>query len=266
MTLCSPWIEAGDITRCSLDIDRDGDLEPSDLAMAETAVLVASQLLYAATAQLYPGICTDTIRPCSTAAGWAQAVDYPPNLGGSRLLADCGGTITSVVCDGRVWPAVDLPGRPVVDVTSVTIDGAAFTAYSIVDDRYLIRDDAGPWPTRNNLGLATTEPGTWGIVYRWGSAPPAYLTTAAEVLACEFIAAWCPGGDCPECHLPQRLQSITYEGATAAVLDPLDFLDSGGFGVPLIDYAVRAANPNHLQRNGRVVTVADVARTHYRVR
>lgn len=269
--LCTPWIDTDSITQCSLDVDHDSTVEPEDLNKADLAVLVACQLLYAATAKQYPGICIDHIRPCSATGPGLQALDYPPNVGGARVLADvrlggCTGCLTVVECDGMVWPAVELPHGPVVDVLEVTIDGDPFVDFRIVDDRYLIRDDAGNWPATNNLGADASEPGTWDIEYRYGSAPPADLLLAAEILACEFIAAWCMGGDCPECHLPSRLQTLTYEGATAAVLDPFDFMDSGGFGIPTIDYAVRAHNPNHLERNGRVVVPRDVERGHRRVR
>lgn len=271
MPLCTAWIVVDSISQCSLDVDRDGTVELEDMAKADTAAWVASSLLYEATAQQFPGICVDEIRPCSTTGPGLQAIDYPPNIGGSRVVSDprlggCTGCLTSIECDGMMWPAVELPHGPVVDVLEVTIDGAPFTAFRIVDDRYLIRNDAGNWPAHNNLGAALTEPGTWGIEYRYGSAPPAYLTHAAELLTCEFMAAWCTDGNCPECHLPERLQSITYEGATAAVLDPFDFMESGGFGIAQIDYAVRAANPNGLQRNGRVVLPRDVAHSHRRVR
>jgi hypothetical protein len=267
--LCTPWIDTDSITQCSLDVDRDSTVEPEDLAKADLAVQVASSLLWAATAKQYPGICIDKIRPCTT-GGWGQAIDYPPNVGGSRVLRDtvagCLCDTSMILCDGRAWPALELPHGPVVDVLEVTINGDPFVDFRVVDDRYLIRDDGAPWPTTNNLGADPSEPGTWEVEYRYGSAPPPELALAAELLACEFIAAWCVGGECPECHLPERLQSITYEGATAAVLDPFDFMDSGGFGVPQIDYAVRANNPNRLERVGRVVTPQDVARRHYRVR
>jgi len=268
--LCTPWVDTDAITHCSLDIDHDGTVEPADLAKADQAVLVASSLLYAATAQRFPGICTDSIRPCSAGPG-LQAVDYPPNIGGARVIADprlggCTGCLTVIECDGYMWPAVELPHGPVVDVLEVTIDGDPFVDFRIVDDRWLIRDDGAPWPARNNLGAGLSVPGTWGIEYRFGAAPPPELAFAAELLACEFIAAWCIGGDCPPCHLPERLQTITYEGATAATLDPFDFLDSGGFGIAQIDYAVRASNPNGLQRPGRVVTPRDVSRVHRRIR
>lgn len=270
MPLCTPWIDTDSITQCSLDVDDDSTVEPEDLNKADMAVRVACGLLYAATAQQYPGICLDRIRPCTVGA-WAQAVDYPASVGGSRVLADtvlcgCAGALVSIVCDGKVWPAVELPHTPVVDVLEVTIDGDPFVDFRVVDDRYLIRNDAGLWPQRNDLGLEPSEPGTWEIEYRYGAAPPDYLAFAAELLACEFMAAWCTEGDCPPCHLPERLQSITYEGATMAVLDPFTFMESGGFGVPQIDYAVRAANPANLQRNGRVVLPRDVSRAHHRVR
>lgn len=267
--LCSSWIDADDTTLCSLDVDRDGTVEAEDRAKADKAALVASTLLYYATAQMFPGICTDAIRPCGQ-NGVGQALDYPPNIGGARVLralADCcGGCLTDVWCDGRWWPAVDLPHRPVVDVLEVTIDGAPFTDFRIVDDRYLIRNDSGVWPTVNDLGRDLTQTGTWGIEYRFGSAPPADLAIAAEVLQCEFMALWCSGPNCPDCHLPQRLQSIQWEGANAAVLDNFSIMDNGGFGIALVDFAVRAHNPERLQRNGRVVLPSDVAGRPHRVR
>jgi hypothetical protein len=269
--LCTPWIDTDAITQCSLDVDRDGTVEPADLAKADMAVRLSSSLLYAATAKQFPGICLDKIRPCSATGLGLQAIDYPPNIGGSRVIADarlhgCASCLTTVECDGQIWPAVELPHGPLVDVLEVTIDGDPFVDFRVVDDRYLIRNDAGNWPARNDLGKEASEPGTWEIEYRYGSAPPAELAFAAEILACEFIASWCIGGDCPECHLPSRLQSITYEGATAAVLDPFDFMDSGGFGIPTIDYAIRASNPNNLERVGRFITPRDVSRGHHRVR
>lgn len=267
--LCSPWIDSDTITQCSLDVDKDGTVEEEDMAKVDRAVLVASSLLYAATARRYPGICTDSIRPC-TATGLAQAIDYPANIGGARILpvtsCGCYGCLTIITCDGLAWPAVELPGTPVVDVLEVTVDGAPFTAFRIVDDRYLIRNDRGPWPARNDLGADITEPGTWAIEYRYGAAPEPDLAAACEVLACELLASWCTTGDCGDCHLPKRLQSLTYEGATAAVLDPFDFLDSGGFGIASVDFAVRAANPENLQRVGKLASPSDMARRVYRVR
>ena len=185
-------------------------------------------------------------------------------------VANCCGTLEAVVCDGLVWPALELPHRPVVDVLEVTIDGDPFVDFRVVDDRYLIRDDRAPWPAHNDLSQEASgpgsQPGTWEVEYRYGSAPPADLRHAAELLACELLASWCTGTGCPECHLPERITSLTYEGATAAILDPFSFMDSGGFGIPQIDYAVRAHNPNRLERVGKVVTPADVLRSHYRVR
>lgn len=270
MTLCSPWLTADDISLCSTDVDQDSTVEPSDLNIVDKAIWVASSWLYSATAQQYPGICTDNIRPCATASGWAQPVDYPPNIGGARALrelaAPCAGMMTSIVCDGMVWPAVELPGLPVVDVVELTIDGIPFFDFRIVDDRWLIRQDAGVWPSQQNLGLEITEPGTWGIEYRWGSAPPPDLVHGAEVLTCELIKGWCPDGSCGECRLPQRLIQATFEGATMAVLDPFEFLGEGRFGILEVDGAIVQHNPNRLQRNGRLVTTDDLRRAPFRVR
>lgn len=262
MTLCSAWLEAADVDRC--------DNAAPDLPRA---LLVASHLMYAATGRQFPGLCTDSVRPCSGAAA-LQVLDYPASVGGSRALghlwpgAACGCGGEPISCGCRVHDAVPLPGLPVSRVVSVTVDGVALDVtpgtgdVRIVDDRWLIRSNGQHWPCCQNLAAPLTEPGTWGITYEYGVVPEPPALLAAEVLACELVAGWA-GGDC---NLPQRLTQLTYEGATMSVLDPFDFLDGGRFGIYEVDLAVTIYNPQRLQRTARVVLPRDYQRAARRVR
>lgn len=260
MTLCGPWLDPDALTLCEQPADQPGQ---DRLARA---VEVATWLVYWASGRQYSGVCTDTVRPCSRSAG-AQRLSYP--WGGSRPI----GTMAGCGCDGadllgcacQRHPNVKLPGGPIIDAT-VDIDGAPFTAFTVVSDRWLVRSDGGSWPCCQDLGKADGEPGTWTVTYRYGRAVPAPLLAAAEYLACQLAASWCIGDGCPECKLPERLTSLTYEGATVAALDPFQFLDQGRFGIPQVDYAVSQANPGGLQRTGKAVTAGTLLGRAHRVR
>lgn len=251
--LCSPWLQADDVTICEPCLP-EGSSGVGNPAYIERGVLVASWLLYRATGYQFPGLCTDLVRPCTSNGGFQQLAN--PTGAGSRLISDggwdwwgggacgCGGE--PLVCGCHVHSNVVLPGTPVVDA-EVTIDGAPFTAFKINNDRQLIRTDGGQWPCCQDLGKPLTEPGTWGIEYRYGAMPPPDGVLAAEVLACEFARAWewAAGdatGECADCRLPRRLTSITREGMTAAVMDPFEFLNEGRFGIAEVDYFVNVVN------------------------
>lgn len=251
MTLCAPWLAADDVTLCD---SADPNLP--------RALLVASHLLYNATAKLYPGLCSDKIWPCSSGAG-VQYLDY--STGGSRPINVMGGCSCtgSTICGGT--PTVAVPGTPISAVVEVLINGDVVPA-RIVDDELLVRTDGTDWPCRNQLYLPDGSPGTWSIEYTYGLLPPPPLILAVEVLACQLIAGWCTGPDCPTCLLPKRLTQLTYEGATVQTLDPFDFLDNRRFGILEIDTALAQYNPNGLDRNGVMRSPRDFLARPHRVR
>ena len=82
------------------------------------------------------------------------------------------------------------------------------------------------------MALPTTAPGTFSIAYDYGREVPIGGQLAAGVLACELAKAACRDSSCA---LPQRIQSITRQGVTVAVLDAFDDIDSGHTGIWLID-------------------------------
>ena len=263
MTLCGPWLDPTALTLCEQPADEAGQ------ARLARAVEVATWLLYWASGRQYSGVCTDSVRPCSRTSG-GQSLDYP--TGGSRpinVMAGCGcdGALELGACACTVHSRVKLPGHPVIDVVSVDVGGVPLVdGWTIVDDRWLVRTDGASWPCCQDLGAADGSPGTWTVTYRWGRAVPPPLLAAVEYLACQLSASWCIGDGCPECKLPERLSSLTYEGATVAALDPFDFLDRGRFGIPQVDYAVALANPAGLARPGKAVTAATMLGQSHRVR
>jgi hypothetical protein len=261
MTFCGPWLEAGAVTRC--------DNTSADMPRA---IEVASHLMYTATGRQWPGLCTDTIRPCAAGAG-GQMLDYPPSVGGARAVGwracGCAGDVVSCGC--TVHDAIPLPGQPVSQVLAVMVDGVALDVTPGTGDvrivsrhgrDVLVRSDGRSWPCCQNLALPATEPGTFQVGYSYGVLPPPPGVLAAEVMACELVAGWCGG----ECRLPQRLTQITYEGATVAALDPFAFIEQGRFGIVEIDYVIGTYNPNRLQRTGRVLTAREYQRAASRVR
>lgn len=249
MPLCSPWLDAADVELC----------DPA----AETlprALEVATWLLYFATGQKFPGVCTDRIRPCQQAAGAVQMLDY--STGGSRPLpvmggCGCGGGIS---CGCSVHSTVKLPGVPVIDAEA-TIGGVVVPSKVVVraSGEYLLRTDGGWWPCCQDPTTADDAPGAFLVSYRYGLLPPPPVIAATEFLACQFVASWCTEGDgsCGDCKLPQRLTQLTYEGATMTTLDPFSFLENGSFGIAEVDYAVRAVNPSGMSRPAAVRTARD---------
>lgn len=261
MAPCSPWVTPETVALCTADGFTDGYLAK--------AIAAATDLLYAASGRQFPGVCTDTIRPCGAGCA-AQWLAYPPNIGGGRplpmLRGDCacgeGADLVGCGCGGH--DAVRLPNTPVVDVLAITIDGAEVDpGVGIVDDIWLTRRDGKPWPCCQRLDLAATEPGTWEIRYRWGVAPPASGLIAVEILACELAKSWTPGCSC---RLPKRLTNVVREGVSVTVLDPFEFLDDGRFGIYEVDQFVDKHNPGRLQRPARVIDPVRAARRPRRVR
>lgn len=253
--LCGAWITEDEVQMCSPD-----DFIPGRLARALTA---AVELMYAATCWQFGGVCTDKVRPTG-GADWPWGYTFPVLSDGSRWipygidslsggLFGCGCTVE--VCGCHIHSSVTLPGVPIVPGSVVVkVDGAVVdpSLYAVVGDRSVIRIDGGWWPCCQNVGLADTEEGTFSIEYGWGSMPPEAVLLGTEVLACELATSWANDG---ECRLPRRLTSIVREGVSMAVLDPMQFLDDGKFGLYETDAAVaRFGCKSGADRPGRLLS------------
>lgn len=254
MPLCSPWLDldTDDVALCRCSVD---DFEDGLLA---AKIVEASHLLYYATGERFPGICTDTIRPCAAGCGGVQYLAY--GRGGSRPIGvdECG--CRGLGGTGCTATGVALPRRPVLSVDEVRIDGQVVdpSTYRLADRHVLMRQGAG-WPCSQDLARPDTDERTFAIDYTYGGRPDPAGLAATAALACELARACTPGA---ECRLPERLQSLTREGVTMTVLDPFDFLDQSRFGLYEVDAWIAGLDRARGQRAGRVISPGTLGPHH----
>lgn len=189
------------------------------------------------------GQCEVTLRPCrqecwegrSTfwgGSGGPLGTPFTPVLiQGTWYNVGCG--TCGDTCGCSTAESLRLPG-PISSVQQVQIDGEVLSslAYRVDNRRFLIRQDGGRWPTCQNMNLADGADDTWSITYTKGYAVPKGGQVAAGLLANELAKAACND---KSCGLPRRVQSVTRQGVTVAVLDAFDDIDEGHTGIWLID-------------------------------
>lgn len=127
-----------------------------------------------------------------------------------------------------------IPG-PVQEIEEVLIDGTALdpSAYRVDNHRVLVRTDGETWPNTQDMSAdPQTDPDTFQIIYQRGTPVPMGGQVAAGLLAYELHLA---AKDDPHCGLPQRVQTVTRQGVTVAVLDQFDDVEQGHTGIWLID-------------------------------
>lgn len=219
------------------------------------------------------GLASISIRPCRTTSpaipgtyegrgpitNYVRTGWYPAIIGGAYYRIYCATCGETCLCDSP--KSLVLPG-PIIEITEVKVDGAVVpsTSYRVDNYHLLVRTDGEAWPTTQDMTLATTEVGTFEITYKRGIPVPYGGQVAAGRLACELAKA---AKNDPSCALPQRVQSITRQGVTVAVLDSFDDVDTGRTGIWLIDSWV--ASVTKPRRPGAVYSV-DVGRPKMRSR
>lgn len=225
VSICAPWATTDDVT----------DDECSALADLDQWLLIASDVLYDLSGRQWPGICSDTFRPVCPCGG-----------GRRRLLSTDRGGCCSTLSE------VDLGVYPLAGIIQVRVDGVVLDEdqYSIADYRYVVRTPGASetgrqrWPCTQRLDLPDTAEDTWSVTVGYGRTPPPAGTQAAIALACE-MATSAAGGDC---SLPERVTSVTRQGVTAVVIDPMEFLTNGRTGIYAVDLFLRSVNPAGLAR------------------
>lgn len=241
--LCSPWVTEADLRR------RAGcdDIDPLTLS---DAALDASELLFALSGEQFPGLCTRTVRPAArprnTPVGrWSERLFMASGVGYSANWGVCvmdalmsGGADSHSSCD---WSRqVDLMTSPVRSIVAVLVDGQTVDPahYRVDDDHLLTRIDGYSWPTCQDINLPSTEQNTFEVTYRYGFDPPSFGVSAAAAYGAELAKSRSSRPN----RLPQRLTSITREGVTMAVLDPMQFLEKGLTGIPEVDAFLISVN------------------------
>jgi hypothetical protein len=232
----------------------EGESLPEPLAsMKDTEVELVTSM---ATAYLWNwtdrryGLCEITLRPCQAdcdgraptffgrgpypglPGGGGGAPWTPALVGGSWYNIACGTCGATCTCANGP-ESLALPG-PVADVVEVLVDGAVVdpALYEVQNSRYLVRLDGSSWPRCQDMLAPTSEVGTFSVTYNRGVEVPAGGQIAAGVLALELAKAWCKDNTCA---LPQRIQSITRQGVTIAMIDSFEDVEKGHTGIWIID-------------------------------
>lgn len=226
MTLtASPWATVEDLPEtCDARAVKPGTIED--------ALQFASDVLYHLTGRRWPGVRTDTFRPC---------------CGCSRMRCSC------------TPPAsVELPLTPAIAITSVKVDGLVVPTneYVLHEKRWLVavRKADGTrrtWPTTQDLTRPSTEQDTFEIAYTWGGLPPSSGVKAAAILGWEFALAWTPNSQ--GCRLPRRVTSVTRQGVSVAVIDPLTLFNDGLTGVPEVDLWTKSLSRGDARQTATVL-------------
>lgn len=263
---CAGWIQVADLpAKAQPDSDN-----AEEVAEAERAIEVASDVLYALSGRQFAGLCSETLTPCpdrrhayrthSPSLGWPYtiAADWRwgyPTAGG---LAWCYHGRRDRCSCVRLH-TLDLGLYPLVSVDEIVIGGDVLdeSAYRVDDDREIVRLDGKPWPPCADL----TDPDAFTVTVTYGIKPPPAGEAAAATLAAEVYLARI-GSD--ECRLPKRVQNITRQGISMAILDPFEFLDGGRTGLYDVDLFLAAHNPNRLSRRPAVLS-PDLPRRHRRI-
>lgn len=238
--------------------------------MVTSRLLMASDILWSLTGRRYSGSCTDTVRPVFGGGCWSLVGWDGEGWGELRSLSWPRPEMTSRV---GAYREIKLPGYPVTGVSSVKVDGVTLDAarYDLVDDRYLMFLPESPdaalqtWPRWQDLSVATTEPNSFEIAYGYGMAPPEGGKVAAAALACELLLAADPERR-GKCRLPRRVQSVSRQGVSMAVLDnPTDLFDKGLTGIPEVDLWITSEVRGRARRPSAVM-MPDQPRRFYRGR
>lgn len=203
---------------------------------------LATDVLWAGTGRRWRG---------SGATAEAVIGESPPPLGQPTeqgVTSPCTCSFTDLTRSPWSWRGahrepvrVRLPHPDVTAVSSVTVDGASFGAWRL-EGSWLTRTDGRGWSICG---------GTTTAAYAYGIDPPLAGKLAVVEYASELGKAAAPDCDM-ECRLPQRVRSVTRQGISFEVIDPLEFLEKGFTGLPGPDAWITATNPRRRPQAGRV--------------
>lgn len=251
---CTPWVTSADaVAPCNTY-----DIDPN---LLDQTMQMAGDILFALTGRKYAGTCTDTVRPLASrrpAPGWHRWAPSSSYYGWGAFASGrdyCACNRSTDFGCGSI-PEVRLPGFPIhPGSVDVRVDGVTFTDFRVDEGRRLVRTDGAGWRCCQNLLLDDTQPGTWSVTYDYGLNPPAGGRLAAAVLGSQLYLAYpgAPGVDDKQSLLPKRITSITRQGMTLAVIDPLTLFADGMTGIPFVDAWVAADRIQDQRRRANVL-------------
>ena len=152
--------------------------------------------------------------------------------------------------------ALRLYGTPVSAVNSVAgpdgtiVDPSRYQLYNGVALWFVnpqvwwwpggLYDIAAPPPWFNMSWYGTRQPPAARDItvdYVYGSPPSVDMDRAINQLATQFALADC--GD-SGCRLPERVRSVSRQGVSWTLIDPMDFIDKGRTGLYYVDLVITA--------------------------
>lgn len=224
---------------------------PIDTQQQQDAEDLAVSVLWALSGRQF-GVCSVVARPCPTerqsywrdipGTGW-----WFPIWDGSNwrnVACGCGPR-----CDWASPTVIHLAssGLPIQEVLEVRIEDTVLdpSEYKLEGD--LLYRIGTRWP-RQDLTVPTPLPGSWSVTYTRGNPPPPGTAKLVGLLAQEFLAA-CTGG---KCRLPRRVQTVSRQGVTYNMIDPIDIYASGKTGIPEVDLWLSSVNPHGNQQPATV--------------
>lgn len=133
---------------------------------------------------------------------------------------------------------------PVVSVDTVKIDGAAFSAWMLVDGAFLERTDDKCWPTHQDLRKPATEADTFEVTYTIGAAAPQIVKSAALELAIEL---WKSRPGASTGGIPATATSVQRQGMSVTTQSAAQMARESGSTLPQVQAAIGTYNPSNLR-------------------
>jgi hypothetical protein len=240
--LCSAWATPGDVPdrlKTELGITDSQLLDP---------LMRASEMLWALSGRRwYGGGCTEQ----ATLTSYREGAEYHDSWGS----CGCWDVAPGMPYEHADRPrSIRLPRSPAA-VVSVTEGGVVLapSAYRLTRSGWLERVDGLLWDTCA---------GDTVVVYTFGEPPPRGGRDAAVVLGLELAKDFYDVG---KCRLPKRTISVTRQGVSLQMVDPMDFLERGGVGITSVDLWLNAVNPGARTQRATVWS-PDLPATHQRTR
>lgn len=221
---------------------RTDQLEFPQDPMAEYAVLTASFILWGLSGRKYHGVRRTTQTYVCSQDDLPVNCGFDPVLGAWRAP---GSDVAILVAPNAVGPGQGrqfrLRNQPVRKIHSLTIAGEAApsASYSVSNYRILRID--------GDAEMSACSGAT--VDYSYGVGPPAAGEAAAIELANELILSW---NDSEACSLPERTKSVSRQGLSFDMIDPMDFVDKGRTGLLKVDWFLKTANPSGANAPARV--------------
>lgn len=219
---------------------------------------MASDILFFATGQQFPGTCREIVRPCDQ--DFRGSYGVPRGL--SHLSADPCSCDDRPSCGCSPFQEIELGFHPISSILEVKVCAASNPAwpgtcvlssdlYHIDEFHWLVRDPnpdgTNPgWPNCSYMGTTANAEDLFTVDFSYGQPAPTMLKRAAAILACELVIGCDPAAfPDAECRLPRNVVSIARQGVNV-VLESAFFTARPGqpmqFGIPEIDMVVASLN------------------------